>query len=454
MSITPLLTQGRTSYFSVDCGMVYIMRTADGKFVLIDSNWGEYDEPEHLLETLNAQNVNGGKPVIAAWFITHAHPDHYLGFVRLCERHADEFIVEKIIYNFPYEGRCPGSGTPKIFADAVASRTEAEIITPRSGDVYDFAGTVFEVLYTWENLGEEPIPNINDSSLVMRMTMGNYTVMWLGDAQKQASKNIMERYTPDQLKTDIMQVAHHGYTGGSDALYRAIDPEILLWPVPEFRYEEMLTLKANAYFNESERLRVTFISGLDDDTIDMTAPITAPDYYHHGTIRPDLTTGKMLPLNWCCLTGGATGYTFANLDYPAEGGCRLTGRNTKTLLQLVKSGQAAIADKYTFTVRGSYAEESILSEEEKNTELERMFGLVWNYPKHMVWDEAQMFPLPAEVGKPFAYTLTIDKKAGRATLCEGDTLIKEWDEVCTEPCGIHLVMKNISVTLTEVSYED
>ncbi|MBO7177290.1 MAG: MBL fold metallo-hydrolase, partial [Clostridia bacterium] len=99
MNITPLLTQSRTSYFSVDCGMSYIMRTADGKFVLIDSNWGEYDEPEHLLELLNAQNVNGGKPVIAAWFITHAHPDHYLGFVRLCERHAAEFIVEKIIYN-------------------------------------------------------------------------------------------------------------------------------------------------------------------------------------------------------------------------------------------------------------------------------------------------------------------------------------------------------------------
>jgi hypothetical protein len=162
----------------------------------------------------------------------------------------------------------------------------------------------------------------------------------------------------------------------------------------------------------------------------------------------------MLPLNWCCLTGGSTGYTFANLDYPEAGGCRLTGRNSKTLLQLVKSGQVAIADKYTLTVCGSYAEESILSEEEKSLELERMFGIVWNYPKHMVWDETQMLPLPAEVGKPFAYKLTVDKKANKATLYDGDTLIKEWDEVCPEPCGIHLVMKNISLTLTEVVYED
>jgi hypothetical protein len=72
----------------------------------------------------------------------------------------------------------------------------------------------------------------------------------------------------------------------------------------------------------------------------------------------------------------------------------------------------------------------------------------------MVWDETQMLPLPAEVGKPFAYKLTVDKKANKATLYDGDNLIKEWDEVCPEPCGIHLVMKNISLTLTEVVYED
>ena len=453
MNVTPLLTQVRTAYFSADCGMAYIMRMCDGKFVLIDSNWGEYEEPEHLLEILNEQNTLPGKPVIAAWFFTHAHPDHYLGFIRLCQRHADEFTVEKICYNFPFEGRCPGSGTPQAFADAVASRTEAQVIAPKTGDRYDFAGTVFEVLYTWEDLGEEPIPNINNSSLVMRMTMGNYTVMWLGDAQKQAAENILSRFTPEQLKADIMQVAHHGYTGGSDALYRAIDPEILIWPIPEFRYKEMLGWPTNVYFNESEKLRATFISGLDDDTLDMTAPIEAPVYYRHGIIRTDLTTGKMLPLNWCCLTGGSTGYTAARLVYPEDGGCRLVGRDAKTLVQMIKNGQIEISERYTFTICGTYDEETIVSEDTDVSTLERMFGLMWNYPKHMVWDDAQVFPLPAELGKPFAYKLTVDKTASKATLYDGDTLIAEWDEVCPEPCGIHLIMKNVSVTLTEVVYE-
>ena len=450
---TPLLTQVRTAYFSADCGMAYIMRTADGKFVLIDSNWGEYEEPEHLLEILNAQNTHEGKPVIAAWFFTHAHPDHYLGFVRLCDRHPDEFIVEKIIYNFPFEGRCPGSGTPQIFADAVAKRTEAEVIAPHTGDKFDFAGTTFDVLYTWEDLGDAPIPNINNSSLVMRMQMGNFSVMWLGDAQKQAAEQIMLTYAPEDLKADIMQVAHHGYTGGSDALYRAIAAEIILWPVPEFRYDEMLTLPVNSYCKESDKIRATFISGIDDDTLDMTAPIEARQYFHHGTIRTDLSTGKMLPLNWCCLTGGSTGYTPARLVYPEEGGCRLVGRNARTLVQMVKNNQTAISDKYTFKICGTYDEESILGENDDPATLERLFGIMWNYPKHMVWDDAQVFSLPAEVGKPFAYTLTVDKTANKATLYDGDTLIAEWNEVTPASCGIHIIMKNISLTLTEVVYE-
>ena len=294
---------------------------------------------------------------------------------------------------------------------------------------------------------------INNSSLVMRMQMGNYSVMWLGDAQKQAAEQILSIYAPENLKADIMQVAHHGYTGGSDALYRAIAAEIILWPVPEFRYDEMLTLPVNSYCKETDKVRATFISGIDDDTLDMTAPIEARQYFHHGTIRTDLTTGKMLPLNWCCLTGGSTGYTPAKLVYPEEGGCRLIGKDARTLVQMVKNGQTAISDKYTFRICGTYDEQTIVPEDTDPATLERLFGLEWNYPKHMVWDDTQVFPLPAEIGKPFAYTLSVDKTANKATLYDGDTLIKEWDEVNPASCGIHIIMKNISLTLTEVVYE-
>ena len=76
--VAPLVTQVRTAYFSMDCGMCYVIRLFDGRFVILDSNTGEYEENQRLFDVLNSQNVNE-KIIIAAWFFSHAHLDHIGG---------------------------------------------------------------------------------------------------------------------------------------------------------------------------------------------------------------------------------------------------------------------------------------------------------------------------------------------------------------------------------------
>ena len=83
MSFKPLLTQIKPSYFSVDCGMSYVIRTSDGKFIIIDASFGEYDEPQKLIELLRAQSPEGETPTVAAWFFTHPHNDHIGTFTKL-----------------------------------------------------------------------------------------------------------------------------------------------------------------------------------------------------------------------------------------------------------------------------------------------------------------------------------------------------------------------------------
>ena len=48
------------------------------------------------------------------------------------------------------------------------------------------------------------------------------------------------RYTDGELKSDIFQVGHHGYWGGSPELHRKVSPQILLWPSPDFRFPMIL----------------------------------------------------------------------------------------------------------------------------------------------------------------------------------------------------------------------
>ena len=62
--------------------MGYIVRLSDGRFVVIDGGMAEYDEIEHFFETLNSQNELESVPVIALWFITHPHFDHFNFFVK------------------------------------------------------------------------------------------------------------------------------------------------------------------------------------------------------------------------------------------------------------------------------------------------------------------------------------------------------------------------------------
>ena len=85
---TPLMTQIKTPYLVCDCGMSYLMRLCDGRFIMIDGGYAEYEETEYLLETIEKQNVLDGKPVIihgdgtSLWTITH-NSDFAKGFVGL-----------------------------------------------------------------------------------------------------------------------------------------------------------------------------------------------------------------------------------------------------------------------------------------------------------------------------------------------------------------------------------
>ena len=41
---------------------------------------------------------------------------------------------------------------------------------------------------------------------------------------------MLKTYGADVLKSDVMQVIHHGLAGGYKKIYEAVDPDICLWP--------------------------------------------------------------------------------------------------------------------------------------------------------------------------------------------------------------------------------
>ena len=69
---------------------------------------------------------------------------------------------------------------------------------------------------------------------MIRTTVNEYQILWLGDASVKAAEILLQN--KDQLKCDIVQVAHHGNDCHDTlcALYQATDASIALWPTADY----------------------------------------------------------------------------------------------------------------------------------------------------------------------------------------------------------------------------
>ena len=444
--IAPLITQVRNAYFSVDCGMTYVIRVSDGRFILIDGGSGEYEEVDHLWDVLMSQYEGDDKPVIAAWFITHPHSDHFGGFAKFMDKYGHKVELESILYNWALESMSQPVSASNDLSDfnriIDTYRDNVKIITPRTGQRYVYADAVFDVLYVCEDLYPERIPNVNDTSLVMRMELAGRRVLWLGDIQGQGTDCMCRRFPTETFQCEIFQVGHHGYNGGSDELHRKADPKVLLWPCPNFWFPVVRLWESNDYLIHSPNIRTTIVSGQAETVLDMTKPIADfmpyPRVGEGEVIYEEKFLGeRVIDLHWSCITGGATGYKAAKATL-RDGECYMetTDEEAYTVCEFVQPGQMEQAKDYTLTISGTL---------EQGAE---KFGLFWNYPTPTIFSEEHVLWLEPEEDGNFIFQLIADWSEKKARLYLYDEFI---DELPYETCGgLYFVLKHASVTFKHI----
>ncbi len=210
-------------------GMGYVIECDDGSTILVDG--GMWYDADVMYDYLKSSVFVDSDIVIDAWILTHTHPDHTFCAKYMAINHADDVKVKKFIYNFP----CPkdlecerGANEQVIGLEEAISVWNPEHIVPRRGDRYTFGSAVIDILFTHEDL-PAPAKNLNDTSTVFRLTASGQKALFLGDAEFYADDVMIELYG-NELKSDIVQMAHHGSFGSSKEFYRYVDPEFLFWP--------------------------------------------------------------------------------------------------------------------------------------------------------------------------------------------------------------------------------
>ncbi len=142
---------------------------------------------------------------------THGHADHCGGLDAVVE----SFDVDTI-FTSPYAG---DAASYLRFVETVEN-AQLTLEVPDQGVQYRLGDARFEFIGPLEDHN-----NVNDDSLVMRLTYGDTSFLFTGDMTAKAEKELIE--DGENVKCDVLKVGHHGSSGSScyQFLYEA-EPKI------------------------------------------------------------------------------------------------------------------------------------------------------------------------------------------------------------------------------------
>ncbi len=265
---------GQTEH--TNCGQGAVVLLPDGRLLVHDSGFVYQDKPDYMYKALKELAPDPDNIVVAAWYISHPHEDHQFGFEEFLEKHGEEkcFKLQSVVYNYGKAEQYDflrKDGTRENCANVVVSihdkvakyAPEAKVIKAHTGQIFDFGKVTVEVVFTIDDIYPITLDYVNSASLVIRVTCEGQSIMMLADTTH-FSGRILENMFTKHLKSDMVQLAHHGMWASNPSLYETIAANIVLWP----------NIEPVAKIWLEDRAIVTALSTADDVYIAGTGIIT------------------------------------------------------------------------------------------------------------------------------------------------------------------------------------
>ena len=202
----------RVSVLDVGQGDAILIQTPDGKTVLVDAGPGK--SHDLLLRQLDMAGVAH----LDAAFNTHAHEDHLGGFVSVLEHYPVALFVDSGV---PH--------TTRSYENLLLALKEKQVPArvARRGQTYNVGKTArIQVLAPTEAWIDEAGSHLNNTSLVLRLTYGKFSMLLEGDAESPVEQHLLSEGVDPAL---VLKVGHHGsHSSSSPAFIDALQVRVAI----------------------------------------------------------------------------------------------------------------------------------------------------------------------------------------------------------------------------------
>lgn len=212
-------------------GSFYTLENAEGNFIIIDGGW-EGNEAR-VRDAIKMHNNH-----VDVWIITHPHQDHVGAFNKIYAN--PQGITIDRIYDSPIDYETVISSGEKwddikVFEEYLSLTEDAGNITHlHRGDEFDMLGLKVQVLNSYDQYVLDNSSDItNDSSLMLKISSRNKSMIFCGDIKYQMEDTILSLYR-DYIKCDYIQAAHHGNWSFSEDFYDAAGAGTVFFDAPEW----------------------------------------------------------------------------------------------------------------------------------------------------------------------------------------------------------------------------
>ncbi|HOZ37002.1 MAG TPA: ComEC/Rec2 family competence protein [bacterium] len=206
-------------FLDVGQGDAILIETPEGAQIILDGGEGQ-----EVLEKLG-QYLPITDRTIELMILSHPHGDHLDGLIEVLKRYSvKEVWLTGVVHTssgyLEFLNLLKDKNIPvkNIFACT-------EIKATGCSDKITFEdGVDFQVLWPRENLAGKKVDDLNNSSLVFKLVYGDNSWILPGDLDSAAESELAAN-SPEQLKADILKVAHHGSSSAtSEEFLKLVSP--------------------------------------------------------------------------------------------------------------------------------------------------------------------------------------------------------------------------------------